>query len=269
MERYINAQQNVRIYVHDINPAGRKTILFLHGWPANHKMFEYQYTELVENGYRCIGMDARGFGKSDKPVYGYDYDRLADDVKAVIDCLRLKNITLLGHSTGGAVAIRYMARHKGYGVTKLVLLAAAAPSLIERPGFPYGKTVEDIEKIIADTYSDRPAMLQGFGDIFFYKPVSKPFLSWFFALGLEAASWSTIAVSKAWLKEELFSDLGKVRVPTLVCQGLHDQVVYYPLGAAIHEGIADSRFMTFENSGHGLFYDEKDRLNSLLMSFIG
>ena len=68
---------------------------------------------LVDKGYRCIGIDQRGFGSSDRPVCGYDYDTLSDDVKAVVDTLCLDNFVLLGHSTGGAIAIRYMARHNG------------------------------------------------------------------------------------------------------------------------------------------------------------
>ena len=75
---------------------------------------------------------------SDKPWGGYDYNRLSDDVRCVVDALKLQDFTLAGHSTGGAIAIRYMARHNGYGVSKLALFAAAAPSLIKRPNFPYG-----------------------------------------------------------------------------------------------------------------------------------
>jgi non-heme chloroperoxidase len=90
MEHWIRVEPAVRIYVNDIYPQGKNPILFLHGWPANHKMFEYQYNALVPKGYRCIGMDMRGFGKSDKPTFGYGYDSLADDVRAVIDALRLR-----------------------------------------------------------------------------------------------------------------------------------------------------------------------------------
>ena len=103
----------VKIYVEDLNPKGNKTILFIHGWPANHKLFEYQFNIFPAMGYRCIGVDIRGFGKSDKPWGDYSYDRLADDVRTVVDILKLQNFTLAGHSVGGAIAVRYMARHKG------------------------------------------------------------------------------------------------------------------------------------------------------------
>ena len=214
-------------------------------------------------------MDTRGFGRSDKPAFGYDYNRLADDLKAVIDALGLRNVTLLGHSTGGAISVRYMARHNGFGVSKLALCAAAAPSLIQFPGFPYGQNESDIKKIIDNTYSDRPEMLDEFGENFFCTEITDAFSEWFFSLGLEAASWSTIAVSQAWLVERLFSDLGKIKVPTLIMQGIHDKIVPYPLSVILKDGIEGSRLITFENSGHGLFYDEVDKFNTELISFIG
>lgn len=267
MEHWIRVEPGVKIYVNDINPLGSRTILFIHGWPANHRMFEYQYNDLIPLGYRCIGVDMRGFGQSDKPAGRYDYNRLADDIRCVIGALGLQNITLGGHSTGGAVAIRYMARHQGYGVSRLALFAAAAPSLIQRPGFPYGTTREVIEQIIQATRQDRPQMLRDFGEMFFYHKVSQPFSDWFFQLGLEAASWSTMAVSEAWLTEELFRDLACIQVPSLIMHGIHDQVCLYPLAVAQHQGIRHSVLIPFENSGHGLFYDERERFNRELSAF--
>lgn len=269
MEYWIGVEPNVRIYVNDINPLGKKPILFVHGWPANHKMFEYQFNQLPLIGYRCIGIDMRGFGNSDKPWRGYDYDRLADDIRCVVEALELRDLTLGGHSTGGAVAIRYMARHDGYGVSKLALFAAAAPSLIQRPYFPYGLKEEDVSKIIQGTYNDRPNMLRDFGEKFFYQKVTEPFSDWFFQLGLQAASWATAAVANTWLVEELFYDFAKIHVPTLILHGIHDEVCLYPLAIAQNQGIKNSRLVPFENSGHGLFYDERDKFNSELSQFVG
>jgi len=269
MELWVKVEQGVRIFVNDINPSGKKPILFIHGWPANHKMFEYQYNQLIQMDYRPIGIDVRGFGNSDKPVHGYNYNRLADDILSVVQALGLNNFTLAGHSTGGPIAIRYMSRHSGYGVSSLALFASAAPSLVQRPGFPYGVKPEVIEeKFIQPAYNDRPKMLRDFGDIFFYKKVSEPFSDWFFGLGLQAASWSTIAISKAWIEEELFNDLPQIYVPTLIMHGIHDQVVPYQLGVIQNQGIKNSKLTTFEDSGHGLFYDERDKFNKELVQFI-
>jgi non-heme chloroperoxidase len=178
-------------------------------------------------------------------------------------------VTLAGHSTGGSVAICYAARHKSHGLSKLALFAAAAPSLIQRPDFPYGLPRETVENIISSTYADRPQMLHDFGQIFFHKKVTEPFENWFFLMGLKAASWSTVAVARTWLAETLFEDLARIRIPTLILHGVHDKVVPYPLAQVQHKGIAGSKLVTFENSGHGLFYDEVDKFNRELAGFVG
>ncbi|AWI05734.1 alpha/beta fold hydrolase [Clostridium drakei] len=268
MGYYIKAEPNVKIYVEDLNPDGKKTILFLHGWPGSHKLFEYQFDQLPKMGYRCIGIDQRGFGESDKPYKGYDYDRLSDDVRAVVNVLKLNDFTLAGHSTGGAIAIRYMSRHRGYGVSKLALFAAAAPSLIKRRNFPYGLEKEDVIKMINETYNDRPKMLSNFGDIFFFQYITKPFSDWFFQLGLQAAGWATAAVENTWINEVLFSDLAAINVPTLIIHGIHDKVVPFSLAKVQKQSIKNSKLIPFEFSGHGAFYDQRDKFNEELMKFI-
>lgn len=194
---------------------------------------------------------------------------MSDDVRCVIDTLRLQNITLAGHSTGGAIAIRYMARHKGFVVSKPALFAAAAPSVIKRPNFPYGLDKEAVLQIIQGTYNDRPKMLRDFGDIFFFQHISEAFSGWFFQLGLQAAGCATAAIANTWLGEErLFSDLGEIHVPTLILHGIHDKVILPPLGEIQKKSIKSSKLVLFEFSGHGLFYDQRDKFNEELVNFI-
>lgn len=268
MGYYISVEPNVSVFVEDLNPASDKTILLIHGWPGNHNLFEYQLNLLPKLGYRCVAIDCRGFGLSDKPFFGYDYDRLADDIRIVVGALRLDHITLAGHSTGGAIAIRYMARHDGHGVAKLALFAAAAPSLIQRPGFPYGIQRQAVLDIIQGTYTDRPKMLRDFGNTIFYNPVSAAFSDWVFQLGLQAASWSTAAIANTWLDEVLFNDMGKINVPTLILHGLNDQVCLFPLATAQNNGIRGSRLVPFRQCGHFLFYDQMEQFNKELIAFL-
>lgn len=267
---YVKTGSNVKIFVEDLNPEGKQTILFIHGWPGNHNLFEYQFNELPKLGYRCIGLDCRGFGQSDRPWSGYDYNTLADDVRAVIDAMGLRNITLGGHSTGGAIAVRYMARHAGYGVSKLALFAAAVPSLIQRPYFPYGLPKQAVTDIINNTYADRPSMLRGFGGMIFYRYTTAPLSDWIFELGLKAASWATIAIANSWITEEgLFDDMKAINVPTLILHGVNDKVCLFPLAIAQRDGIKGAKLVSIDACGHFLFYDQQEIFNKELIKFLG
>jgi non-heme chloroperoxidase len=255
---YVAVEKDVRLYVEDINPTGEKTILFLHGWPLNHQQFEYQFNVLPAAGYRCIGIDWRGFGQSDKPMDGYNYDRLADDIATVISTLHLNNIILVGHSTGGAIALRYMTRYEGYGVSKLILIAAAAPT---------GFTAETARRLLTETYNDRPNMIRDVADTFFFQYITKPFSDWFFQMGLQAASWSTAAIIKTLRDEKIETGLHTISVPTLIVHGVHDKVIPFSQAEILNNKIAGSTLMPFQYSGHGSFWEERKKFNEALIDF--
>ncbi len=216
MGYFVTVEAGVNLYIEDINPGGNKTIVFIHGWPLSHEQFEYQFDVLPELGYRCIGIDWRGFGKSDKPFSGYTLDRLADDIRTVVGTLQLENFTIVGHSMGGAISIRYMSRYNGYGVSKLVLVSAAAPT---------GFTVETANNFLKENLNDRPKMMQDVTDGFFFQYVTRPFSDWFFQMGLQAAGWSTAAIIITLRDENLNEDLPKIVAPTLIIHGIHDKVI--------------------------------------------
>lgn len=266
---YIEVEQGVKIFVEDVNPGpGSMPILFIHGWPVNHKMFEYQWNILPKYGFRCIGLDLRGFGQSDRPWTGYDYDRLAADVYAVVAALGLNPFILTGFSIGGAIAIRYMARYAGYGVCKLALISAAAPRFSRSPNYPYGLPVEDINMLINQTYTNRPQMLAEFGEKFFYSKITPAFRDWFQDLGLEASGHGTIQGLVSLRDEDLRSDLKRIVIPTGLFHGAHDQIVPFASAEALHRGIPQSELYRFERGGHGVFYDELEAFNEAYVHFL-
>ena len=258
MGYYVTVEPGVNLYVEDLNPGGKKTILFLHGWPLNHQQYEYQLDVLPSLGFRCIGVDWRGFGKSDKPYHGYNFDRLADDLRVIIDALQLNDIILVGHSTGGAIAIRYAARHQGRGVSQLVLVDAAAP---------VGMKPDFANNLLEQIYNDRPNMVRGLTDEFFFQYVTEPFKQWFFGLAMQAEGWSTAAVVAMLRDENLYTDLPLIRVPTAIVHGVQDRVIPYSQAEELHRLIPGSVLYPFEYSGHGSFYEERHKFNRLLASF--
>ncbi|MFF2479910.1 alpha/beta fold hydrolase [Paenibacillus sp. NPDC058071] len=259
MGYYVNVEPGVKLFVEDLNPGGSKTIVFLHGWPLSHKQFEYQFNVLPAMGYRCIGIDWRGFGDSDKPYHGYNLERLSDDIRVVVDTLQLKNFALAGHSTGGSIAVKYATRHDGYGLSRLILIDAAVPT---------GFTKEGAAKFLEESLNDRPKMLREVTDMFFFQYISQPFSEWFLQLGLQAAGWSTAAIIQMLSEFNLESDLPHVKVPTLIVHGTHDKVIPFSQAEDMHRKINNSQLVPFYYSGHGSFYDERDKLNKVLQQFV-
>lgn len=267
MGRYIQVEENVKIYVEDIGEG--TPVIFLHGWPANHKMFEYQFSRLPANGYRCIGIDFRGFGKSDAPWESYSYDRLADDVRTVIDELGVTGATLFGFSMGGAVAIRYMARHNGHGIKSLVLAGAAAPVFTKRDDFDYGMNPEEFtEQMIVAAFEDRPKMLTKLGLQFTKTKTKAGMMIWLQSLCLQASHHGTVKAALSLREEDLRSDLSKIKVPTVIFHGAKDKICEPNLAKLTSEAIAGSRLIMFEESGHAMMFDEQAKFNEELLLFL-
>lgn len=265
---FVEVEDRVKLYVKDLNPGYEDAVVFIHGWPVNHKMFEYQLNFLPNYNFRCVAIDLRGFGNSDKPWHGYCYNRLADDIRFVIEELNLRNITLVGFSMGGAIAIRYLSRYKKSRVKKLALLSAAAPVFTKREDYPYGKSIEEVNKLILDTYENRPEMVSEFGKIFFNTEVTPNFRTWFNGLGLEGENYSTIKTAVSLRDEDLRNDLKNIDVPTGIFHGKKDKVCPYELALEMKKGIDNSVLYTFENSGHGIFYDELEEFNKKFTEFL-
>ncbi|AWB43822.1 alpha/beta hydrolase [Paenibacillus sp. CAA11] len=259
MGYYVTVDQGVKLFVEDIHPGGSKTILFIHGWPLSHQQFEYQYNVLPAMGYRCIGYDWRGFGHSDKPYTGYDYDRLSDDLRALIHELRLDNLTLVGHSTGAAIAARYVARYNGFGISKLVLVDGALPT---------GFSAATAKQLLEETYSDRPNMWRSTIGNFFFQQISEAFRDWFSQLGYQAAGYSTAAIIRTLRDSNLTADLQMIRVPTLIIHGTHDKVIPFAQALEVQKLISNAQLIPFHYSGHGPFYEERDHFNHVLSQFI-
>ena len=122
----IAAKDGTEIFYKDWGPRQGQPVVFSHGWPLSADSWEHQARALVQAGYRVVSYDRRGFGRSDQPLGGYDYDTLADDLSAVMDALELDGAALVGFSMGGGEIARYMSRHGGKGVERVAFLSSAA-----------------------------------------------------------------------------------------------------------------------------------------------
>lgn len=263
--------QAVNLYYEDL---GQGTpVVLIHGWPLDHTMWEYQLNELPKHGLRVVAYDRRGFGRSSRPWDGYDYDTLADDLKAVLDELNLDNVTLIGFSMGGGEVARYMSRHGGARVSKVAFVSAVTPFLVKTPDNPTGVDKSTFDEILNGLQEDRFDFLASFGKQFFgvgvlSHPVSQATLNWAQTVTSLASPRATEVCAKAFAATDFRPDLTAVQVPALIIHGSSDETV--PLEASGEQTarhLPQAQYIVYEGAPHGLFITEKDRLNRDLIAF--
>lgn len=268
MNLYVKTKDNVKIFVEDINRNGKYTIFFIHGWPLNHNMWEYLVEYLIEFNYRCVTLDLRGYGNSDRPSTGYDYDTMAEDIKSVIDALQLNNITMVGYGMGGAISLRYVSKYNAHAVSNLCLLSAAAPSLVKTEEWKNGISVDKVTGLIQQNYQNRPDLITILKTLFFYRYTSNETLQWFSNLCFDASGWATGKSLLALEEERLFEDVKNINIPTLIIHGIFDMFCPFSFAGYLKENIKDSSLVQLSKAGHVTFIEDKDKTASSLDYFI-
>lgn len=264
---YIQVEPNVRLHITDAGEG--RPIILIHGWPLSDEMYEYQYNDLINAGYRAIGITLRGFGKSDKPYGAYNYDTHASDIKEVLSELGIKDAVLVGFSMGGSIAIRYLSYYNGAHVSKLVLCGAAAPIWTQRKDFPYNLPQSAVDELIELNNSDRPKLLSNFAKIFSATEtaLNEGIGGWLNGIGLSASSYATAQCLLALRDTDLRPDMKKIKIPTLIIHGKKDKICSFDLAEQMKSGIQNSQLIAFENSGHSIFLEETSKFNKELIKF--
>ena len=251
-----------------------KPVVLIHGWPLHSDMWEYQSVFLASHGLRVVTYDRRGFGRSGQPWSGYDYDTMADDLKAVLDALDLQDVTLVGFSMGGGEVARYMGRHGGARVGKAVLLSSVTPYLVKTGDNPDGVDRGVFDKMAAGLQKDRPQFLAEFGKMFFGAgllnfTVTSEIMQWAANMALVASPQATLACVRAFSETDFRADLAAFAVPTLIIHGDADTTVPPASSARLAAKLVPgAKLVEYEGAPHALFFTEKDRLNADLLRFI-
>ncbi len=253
---------------------GRPVVL-VHGWPLSADTWDPVGLALAQNGYRAIAYDRRGFGRSDQPWGGYDYDTLSDDLADVMKaCNVTENATLVGFSMGGGEVARYMSRHGGRGLVSAALVSSIVPFLARTSDNPHGVPQSVLDEMGDGIRTDRADFIQSFIEDFYgigmlSSPVSEAVLEDSWRQCMQAGLWPTLACAKAFSATDFRSELPAFRVPTLIIHGTGDKTV--PIEASARpaaKGIAASRLIEYEDGPHGLFASHTKRLVGDLLSHL-
>jgi non-heme chloroperoxidase len=251
----------VRLFYEDLGTG--KPVVFIHGWPLNHEMWEYQLAELPKHGLRCIAYDRRGFGKSDRPWAHYDYNTLADDLKAVLEQLDLSEIA------------RYIGKYGTERVGKVVLVSAVTPFMLKTDDNTEGVPKENFDEMVKEITKDRPAFMSTFGKQFYgvtllNHPVSQELLDWNQSHCMMSSAKATVDCVRSFSETDFREDVAKINVPTLIIHGEADKTV--PIAVSGNKTatlLPHAQYLVYEGAPHGLFITEKDKLNTDLLDFIG
>jgi pimeloyl-ACP methyl ester carboxylesterase len=251
-----------------------KPVVLIHGWPLSGRSWERQLPVLLNAGYRVITYDRRGFGESSKPVIGYEYDTLAEDLHKLILNLDLRDVTLVGFSMGGGEVARYLGLHGDERVTRAVFMSAIPPFLLKTPQNPEGVdggVFQGIEKAIE---ADRPGFLSKFlanfynVDVLLGKQISDEAVQLSWIIATLASPKASLDCVPAWLTD-FRNDLKRIDIPTLVIHGDADRIC--PLAATgkrTAEFVKGSRLVVIEGGPHGLNWTHAEKVNKELVAFL-
>lgn len=266
----IDAADGTALYVKDWGSG--KPVVLIHGWPLNADSWEHQALHLARAGHRVIAYDRRGFGRSEQPWDGYDYDTLADDLASVVEALSLEDAALVGFSMGGGEVARYMRRHQGRNIRKAAFLGSIAPILVKAEGNPEGADPAFLKGLQAEIDKDRPEFLKGFFRNFYgqglLSGVSEGVLHWSLHMALLASPRATIACIDAW-QEDFRPDVAAIDVPTLVIHGTSDAIVpIETTGRAMPKLVPRARLIEYEGAPHGFLATHAERATQDLLDFL-
>ncbi|MES2002203.1 MAG: alpha/beta hydrolase [Pseudomonadota bacterium] len=271
---YATAKDGTELYYKDWGK-GRPVVL-MHGWPLTGDTFDQAGMALVERGFRAIIPDRRGFGRSDKPWDGNDYDTYTDDLAAILDDAGIDDqVALVGFSMGGGEVARFQTKYPGR-TSAAVLISSVVPYMAKTDDNPNGVPKETFDQMTAGMKKDHKDFFPGFFKDFYgvglvEKPVSQAVLDDSWRQTLMASLHNILAAAKAFATTDFRPDLKNFgTVPTLVIHGDADKTV--PIAATAREvaqALPHAKLIEYPGSAHGVFETDKERLIGDLVAFLG
>lgn len=264
---------SVGVHVQDAGGPGRPIVL-IHGWPLSGESWSAQVPALAAAGYRPITYDRRGFGRSDKPGSGYDYDTLTEDLGALMEELDLHDVTLVGFSMGGGEVARYVTKYGQDRLHSVVFASAVTPYMMQTDDNPDGPlTKEQAAAMTADLTADRDTFFDKFTTQFFSVngdlKVTEAQRQQAIVLCQQSDEKAALACMASFGSEDFRADLPEVSVPTLVIHGDGDVVVNFQgSGERTHAAIPHSHLKVLAGAPHGCNVSHPGEFNGALLDFL-
>ena len=271
----VTTTDGTTIYFKDWGPKDAQPIVFHHGWPLSGDDWDTQMLYFLGHGYRVIGHDRRGHGRSAQVSDGHDMTHYAADVAAVTSHLDLRNAIHIGHSTGGGEATHYVARHGQGRVAKLVIIGAVPPLMLKTPANPGGLPIDVFDGLRQQLAANRSQFYRDLASGPFYgynRPgatASEAVIANWWRQGMTGGAKAHYDGIKAFSETDFTEDLKAIEVPTLVMHGDDDQIV--PIGASAPLSVKLLRQGTlkvYKGFPHGMCTTHAEVVNPDILAFI-
>ena len=230
-------------------------ILMLHGWGDNSATFKV-ITEALKSKYSLILVDLPGFGRTAAPKDNWGLNEYCDFVAEFLNNINEKNIyAVIGHSNGGAIAIRGLA-NSIWQTNKLVLLASSGirdnykgRRKAQRAAAKAAKLmVAPLPKRLKSKIKKRAYKAIG-SDMFVAEHMQETF--------------------KKVVTDDVLEDAQKLNIPTLLVYGANDTATPKEYGELFHVAIKGSDLKIVDETGHFLHHENPDLINKYLIEFLG
>jgi 4,5:9,10-diseco-3-hydroxy-5,9,17-trioxoandrosta-1(10),2-diene-4-oate hydrolase len=253
-----------RVHYHDAGQG--PVVIFLHGaggGASGYSNFKGNYPEFAAAGYRCIVPDMLGFGLSSKPdIPMYDLDFYLAGVKGLVDALGLKDITFVGNSLGGAVALGYALAYPAE-VQRLILMAPGGvedlDTYLAMPGIANMFAVYQAGK--SGPEAMREVMrLQLFDPTLLTEEIINE--------RAPIAATQTQASRSVMKVPNMTERLHELRCPVFGFWGVNDQ--FNPVGGAskIVEHAPNARIVLVNRCGHWVQVEHREMFNRACLDFL-
>lgn len=233
-----------------------KDILILHGWGANVNTI-IPIVNMLKDKFRVHAIDLPGFGKSEEAKEAIDSFQYAEIVKAYIDIMEIKKLTLIGHSFGGKLSIILASEYPEI-VEKVVLVNSAG--LIPKRSCKYYIKVYGFKtfKYIYNTF------------FFWIKDEEKvkKFYNKFASTDYKNSSGIMRNILVKVVNENLEPILHKIKAPTLLIWGDKDTDTPLYMGKIMESKIKDSGLVVLEGTGHFSYLDDMDKFAIIIRNFL-
>lgn len=270
----IGKENSSDLQLHYTDQGKGKVVVLIHGYPQSSTAWEKQMDMLLKSAHRVIAYDRRGFGKSSKPSFGYDFNTFAEDLNQLIVTLDLKDVVLIGHSMGTGEIARYLYKYGSERIEKAIFISPLQPFLLKT-----ADNVDGLEQSVFDGFQkaveeDRYAFLSKFFASFYssgllgHNGVSEEAMQNNKNVGAQASAKAIYECIASWTTDFRI-DLERIKIPSLIIHGTGDKVIPFAISAKrMHSLLPNSTLAPIAGAPHGLLWTHANAVNQEILYFL-